>query len=383
MTVRTSAALLLLLLCLPALAAAHQPTPDGVVSVPVFTDTLTLWPYLSSDFQSPSDPVNLVFPDADPRAIREALMKLDGTRPAFATIPGADCRWTDAMGYEQAAWVEPERWVAGAVQLACVNPGKPLGGPFRFHVRLFRSGPNTVGGAHYEFNITGTAEHAVLSWDLARSFVAYDLARTGALLAAPATIPALIPPGTFRAVLRPVFEGLQAGGAGPLLAGLGLVEPVSPTADVPIPTSGAALAFRSLFPYDASLSDVTTVTDVQYSVIAPKPFCNGPTDYVKLEGPLHFTLRVRTTSWGAFVRTYGLEGTLKATPVNPLTGAAIGPARDAVISERHGALLTDHIGEITERVSQVLQGVPEQSLKWGFAAGGLDFYDRDVSCGLE
>ena len=82
------------------------------------------------------------------------------------------------MGYEQAAYADPEGWVGGAVQLACVQPGAPLGSPFRFHIRLFRSGEHTLGNAHFEFLIPGTAEHEVLSWDLAREFVTYDMGRT-------------------------------------------------------------------------------------------------------------------------------------------------------------------------------------------------------------
>ena len=48
-----------------------------------------------------------MFPNADPRAIRQALLKLDGAHPPFATLPGGSGTWTDAMGYEHAAWAEP------------------------------------------------------------------------------------------------------------------------------------------------------------------------------------------------------------------------------------------------------------------------------------
>ena len=121
--------------------------PDGVKDVDAGSVSLTLWPYTSTDFESPSDPINLLFPNADPRAIRQELLKLDGSRPPFAAVPGSSCRWTDAMGYEHAAFAQPEGWVGSAVQLACVMTGAPLGSPFRFHVRLFRQGDHTIGNA--------------------------------------------------------------------------------------------------------------------------------------------------------------------------------------------------------------------------------------------
>ena len=103
--------------------------------------------------------------------------------------------------------------MGGAVQLACVQPGAPFGSPFRLHLRLFRSREHTLGGAHLEFLIPGTAEHEVLSWDLAREFVSFDMARTGLLTAAPSAVE-LIPAGAFRAVRLPVYLGLAQAGAG-------------------------------------------------------------------------------------------------------------------------------------------------------------------------
>jgi hypothetical protein len=80
----------------------QPPTPSGVIHVSAGGENLILWPYTTSDFETPSDPINLVFPDADPRGIRQELMRLDGDRSGspFAGLPFGDCRWTDAMGYE-------------------------------------------------------------------------------------------------------------------------------------------------------------------------------------------------------------------------------------------------------------------------------------------
>jgi hypothetical protein len=209
-----------------------------------------------------------------------------------------DCRWTDAMGDEQAAFGRPERWVGGEVQLACAPEGAPLGIDFRVHVRLFRIGKDTIGGAHLDFLISGTAEHETLSWDFPRAFVAYDMGRTGAVVA-PIEPVAMIPAGTFRAVRRPIYEALAVHGAGPFLAMLGLVAPADPQADVPIPTHGRALGFVTGIDFAPARTHAVTTTEVTYNIVAPKPFCAaGPADYVKLEGPLQFVQPVSTEPSG-------------------------------------------------------------------------------------
>src|SRR5262245_53688249 len=78
--------------------------PSDVHQASVGGESITLWPYTPADLENPSDPINLVSSTADPRAIRQALLKLDGARPPFASVPGGGCTWTDAMGNEQAAW---------------------------------------------------------------------------------------------------------------------------------------------------------------------------------------------------------------------------------------------------------------------------------------
>ena len=79
-----SAAAVCLALAAPVLAGPSAPAPSGTVPVVAGTETLSLWPYTTSDFETKSDPVNLVFPNADPRAIRQELLELDGSRPPFA-----------------------------------------------------------------------------------------------------------------------------------------------------------------------------------------------------------------------------------------------------------------------------------------------------------
>jgi arylamine N-acetyltransferase len=47
---------------------------------------------------------------------------------------------------------------------------------------------HTRGAAHIEILTPGTAEHEVLSWELAKQCVAYDVGRTQTLTAAPAPV---------------------------------------------------------------------------------------------------------------------------------------------------------------------------------------------------
>src|SRR5262245_38261206 len=98
--------------CSISLAAVLSPAsqdadpPAGLKEIQAGGTTLALWPYTTPDLATASDPVNLVFPNADPRAIRQELLKLNGSRPPFATLPGGNCTWTDAMGSEQAAYAD-------------------------------------------------------------------------------------------------------------------------------------------------------------------------------------------------------------------------------------------------------------------------------------
>jgi hypothetical protein len=385
---RNTAALALMALALSSTTALATPPepPTGTTTVPVGGQSIVIWPYTTSDFDAPYDPVNLIFPDSDPREVRQALLALDGSRPGFPAVPGTGCRWVDTMGDEQAVWAETEGWVGGAVQLACVMPGAPLGSPFRFHVRLFRQGEHTFGGAHFEVLISGTASHEVLSWDLARSLVAYDMARTGA--PTPDHVPT-ISPGTFRAVRRAVYNGIALGpGGASLLAGLGLsTDGLDDDDDVPIPTDGqaAVLAARiALAPVQAEITDQTTVT---YNIVVPRPFCStGPYDLVWLQGPVHFAVRTHTNPSGKYQRTQSIAGQLSATPMAPLPGGGFVPVGDpvpAVVTETHRAMLTDRYGEVTWSAAQVQLGDPVQSLAWRFAAGHRDFYALRESCGAE
>jgi hypothetical protein len=292
------------------------------------------------------------------------------------------------MGYEQAAWGLPERWAGGAVQLACVPAGFPLGKDFRFHIRLFRVGRHTIANAHYELLIPGTAEHEVLSWDLARSFVAYDM---GPSVVAPPESPAMIPWGSYRAVRRAVYDALLGPPPVPpqtayfLGTILGLVPPSDAEADVPIPTNGKAVALVTDIDFEPVSSHTVTTTEVLYDVNVPKPFCPDPglppevTEYVHLAGLLTFMMSATTTPSGRYERTYSLGGTLQVTPLAPVPGDAV----PASIFEIHQAVLDDRHGQVTEKTQQSLLGDPFQSHAWSFAAGDTDRFVRKLVCGTE
>jgi hypothetical protein len=386
---RNTAALALTALTLSptALLAAAEP-PTGTITVPVGGQSLVIWPYTTSDLETPSDPVNLIFPGRDPREIRQELLKLDGSRPGFPPLPGTACRWVDAMGDEQAAWAETEDWVGGTVQLACAMPGAPLGNPVRFHVRLFRQGEHTLGGAHMDFLVPGTAAHELLSWDAARALVAYDMGRTGTLGAPPDAVPT-IAPGSFRTLNRAVYNAIAASpGGASLLGALGLSAAGLPNdADVPVPTNGQAVVLAAEItpaPVQAEITDQTTVV---YNVVVPRPFCaTGPYDLVWLQGPVQLSIRTHTNPSGNYERTQSIAGQLTVTPMAPVPGGGFTPVGDpvpAVVAETHRAMLTDQYGEVTWGASQVQLGDPVQALAWQLAAGQRDFYELRESCGNE
>jgi hypothetical protein len=356
-----------------AASAAGAPAPADRVDVTVAGQPLTLWPYTGTDFSgTPSDPINLVFPHADPRPIRQALMGLEGARPAFAPLPFAGCVWQDAMGEEQAAWADPSGWVGSAIQLVCVRPGFPLGDPFRVHLRLFRQGTLTLGAAHLDVLIPGTAQHEALAWNLPRDFVAYDMGRAGVVTGMSSL--RLVPAGTLGAVPRLLYDALARSEAGLLLAALGLVPP-PPTGDVPIPASGTAAVISSQIPSVPEDSEARGEIEVTYGVDVPKPFCNpSSTGLVHVGGgPLRLRLDTRTSADGGYSRTYTVTGVLEVT----LPGGAIRPA---LIFESHRAVMTDGSSQVTEIGSQTILSNPIESLFWTLSAGRLDRHTRKEIC---
>jgi hypothetical protein len=383
----------LLAALLPALAVAgpEAPAPPELLTVTaVLADrSVTLYPYTGNDYSlEPYDPVNLLFPDLDPRQIRQALLGLEGERdlpPGTPdTVPFKDCVWADAMGSEQVAWAENEGWVGGEVQLACIDPDEPLGDPFRVHLRLYRQGDVTLGAAHFEILIPVTPQHEVLSWDFARDFVMLDMERAGLTTE---RFVDLQPFGSFRYIRAPIYGYFQlvisALPLPDLLAFLGVLglPPGLPSGPIVwIPTDGAAAVLNGDLPFDPIQEKIHTQVDAPFFVTVPRPFCSGgPSDFVQLQGSLSMSLDVHTNPSGKYERRHRISGTLYVSPILP--DGSLGPAEPAAIWEDHRALLTDRYGQLWEKGSQELQGATPQSLQWRLDGGQRDRYREAETCG--
>lgn len=350
--------------------------PNDLVTLELPDGSLTFWPYTGTDLAgTASDPLNLVFlNDADPRQVRQTLMALSGDRSAFG-VPNAfpfNCTWHDAIGRHQTAWAEAEKWQGSAIQLACGDYGS-----LRFHLRLFRQGRRTLGNVHFEVLIPGTTDHEVLAWEFAETFVTLDLARSGALIATPATTEAITPAPTYRSIRTPIFNGLPV----PLRAVLGL--PLGNQAEaVPIPNDGAATVLALFQPFAPTRSAVRLEYDQMFDQTIPKPFCStGPLDYLKVKGPLRFVHVVETSPSGRQAAWFSATGTLEVVPVNPLSGEPTGPAFPAEVREWHHSSLDDRSAQASQRVRQVLGTDPRQSFFEALSAGRVDRFTRRIACG--
>lgn len=361
------------LLAIPGLAAAwHQPAPPpGVVSV---AEAGTFWPYTGGDYSgTPIDPINLIFlGDADPRLIRQTLLGLDGDRTSHPDLAGFDCTWKDAIGRPQTGYSGDEGWQGNAIQLECGEYST-----LRAHIRLFRQGNYTLGGAHLEVQIPGTSEHEVLSWIIPRELVTFDLARSGFLADAPYDAGGLTPAPSWRVARYQVLNGLPI----ELRAALGIPTGTL-TVDWPIPNDGAARVITLWGQFDPQDAEVVVEFDHPFGQAIPKPFCStGPGDFVYVSGQLHMEHRVRTDRDGWQVGRFEAAGTLQVVPINPATGEVLGLPYPATVSEVYHSLITDSRQGASMRAVQVLRSDPTQWLVEALWAGGLKGYLRKESCG--
>jgi hypothetical protein len=354
----------------------QPPAPDGTVAVQLGPDSETLWPYTGTDFTgTPSDPLNLVFlGDADPRQVRQALMSLGGDRTAYG-VPNQfpfNCVWADAIGRHQTAWARRSGWQGSAIQMECGDYGS-----IRFHLRLFREGSRTLANAHIEVLIPGTTDHELLSWEFAEKFVELDIIRSGALAAAPEETPPINPAPSFRTIRTVIFNGLPV----ELRYALGL--PLDDQADpVPLPTDGHATVLTLHQPLERERTTTHRERDQIFNQVIPRPFCSqGPLDYLKVQGPIHFIHHVETTRRGSYWATFSASGVLDVVPLNPLTGEVTGAPFKARITERHRSFLTDHTGQAGHIVKQKLLGEPVEWLFENLQAGRVDHFAHRVDCG--
>lgn len=349
-----------------------------LVTIPVGSGSATILPYLTDDLATSQDPVNVVFTGlADPRSIRNALLGLDGVRGApFPPVFPFTCTWSDAIGGLMAGYGEAAGWGGAAIQLQCGTYG-----PIRFHLRLVKMGPFTIGNAHFEVLIPGTTDHQVLSWELAEQLVTYDLARTGLLGAAPAPTGAINAAPAHRAIPAVIYNGLPTDLRFLIGGPLGDVA-----TDVGIANDGHATSFVLAGQAPAAAPQTSQRMTIQFNQVVPKPFCSaGPFDYLVVQGPVELEQEVETLAGGEVRQSFSANGSLLATPFDPITGLPDGQAFRAEVSERQDSRASDEGGRVAGMQHQQLlpAGLPGAGsliIKFKVAPGQDPSFDRTVSC---
>jgi hypothetical protein len=321
----------------------EQVTPSPIVTVTDGGKSVEFWPFTGNDFSgTPEDPINLVFfGQADPRALRAALLLLDGDRSGIGLpdVAPFNCTWHDVPeGTVQTTFGSDAGWTAGVIQLACGEYA------VRFHLRLFDLADGTLGGAHFEVQIPGTPDHQVLSWEFAEAIVAFDFSRTE-LLGAFSQSGAINAPPPSRVIPAVIYNGLLADQNGSQLLGLLQYPLTEQSADFPIPNDGEAtvLTLASSVPGEPLVAQQRF--ELEFNQTIPKPICTGatPFDLLQVEGPLTFTQHVVLAPSGNYLSTFELRGHLDLTLIDGSTGQSVGSPYQAEINEQHHAILTDNV----------------------------------------
>ncbi len=363
--------------------------PAGLATVAFGARSLSLWPYTGASLDgTPADPVNLIFHGkADPAAIRAALLGLDGDRTSFGFPPvyPFNARWSDAIGDVQTGYAEGEGWQASTIQLQIGAYG-----PVRAHLRLFRTGSRfgsgetwTVGAAHFEVLIPGTADHQVLSWELAQQLVTVDLIRSGLLdptspMAATAAINAT---PSFRTIPDAIYNGLPEELKAAIGGPAGAVS--SP---VPIANDGSATIFNiagEAAPQGGDFSDSFTLT---YDQIIPKPLCSdGPLDWIHVAGPVELRRSTAVDASGRYQYHERIVGRLTITPVDVTQSppapagapfaAEIGDLQNGAIDE-NGSWATAQ----ARRIAMQSGGTELLMTRLSVGTGGADSYRSLSQC---
>ncbi len=330
----------------PNVAPSNKPVPPGPAPSPLVTESFggesqEFWPFTGNNFFGiPQDPINLIFVgESDPRALRAALLFLDGDRTdyGFPDAPPFNFTWSDAMGDVQTAYATSSGWTANPIQLAA----GPYG-PIRFHLRLFDIGPWSLGGAHFELQIPNTTEHQVLSWELAEQLVTVDFLRSGLLdLAVPLAPTGPINPSPFGEIPAIIYNGLP-----PELKGL-IGGPLGDVTDpVPIPTNGVGTILNLSKSVEGEPLVARQSFPIEFNQVIPKPFCaSGPYDFLLVQGTVNFNQIVVFTPSGNFISQFHAQGHLDLTPVDPSTTppTPIGETYQAVINQIQKGILTDNV----------------------------------------
>ena len=350
-------------------ASAGAPAPTPLVTVQLPTQTVSLWPFTGFGFGVQSDPVNLIWiGQADPRALRAALLQLDGDRTAlgFPNVFPFNCTWHDEPEVQpEVAYTAASGWVGSPIMLECGTYGEA-----RFHLRFFDVGGGvTVGGAPFEVYIPGTLDHQTISWALAEEFVVADFVRTGLLdPTQPYFTTGALNPAPFRTIPAVIYNGIPAA----LRQAIG--GPVSDvSADVPIPSSGHA----TILNLGGSVASQPLLAGrrwlQQFDQVIPQPFCApGPNAFLYVVGPVTLQQEIALSSSGTYQSSFHAEGRLNVTPVDPSTGVPMGASYQAVVLETHTSLLSDDAAStafFTRRSLLPSTAPGHGTFEFGFAVG--------------
>jgi hypothetical protein len=309
----------------PADAPSYFVGVDELKTVTYNGESLTFWPFTgrSPSRFDPADPMNLIFVgDNDPRAIRAALLFLDGNRP----IP-FDCTWTDAIGDVQTAFTDAG-WTANAIQLQCGEYS-----PFRFHLRLWDVGDWTLGGGHLEVLIPGTTDHEVLNWEYPEALVALDLQRAGLVIGSAVSGP--IFPSPYRAVHRAVYDALPDVVRALILGWPGIVPAQG---DVPLLTDQQATILELAGTVASERVVAKQHLRMELNQTVPKPFC-APTP-IHIAGPVRLDQTVIFTPSGNFISHFHAIAHIDVTPIDPQTGQPGEPYR-ALVNQTARGIITN------------------------------------------
>ena len=241
-------------------------------------------------------------------------------------------------------------------------------------------GSFTVGNAHFEMVIPGTADHQVLTWELAEQLVTFDMARTGLLGAAPASTGFINASPSHRTIPSIIYNGLPV----ELCALIGgPLDNVS--ADVGIPTDGQATRFVLAGQAAEAATRSEQEFVIEYDQVIPKPFCaNGATDFLYVKGPVSLKQAVFTIG-GELRQVFRAEGELVAVPIDVLTGQPSGEAMRARVSEDQASRAGDQGGRILgTQLQQLLPasapGAGQRKIHVNVAIGKAPHYDANVIC---
>lgn len=363
--------------------------PTGLQTISFNGQQLTLWPYDGKSFDGvPENPVNLIFVGkADPVAIRAALLALPPA-PAGSGMPDVfpfNSTWSDANGDVQAAYGDGEGWVGNAVQLQL---GRYEYG--RVHLRLFRTGKAfgseggwTIGAAEFEILIPNTADHQVLSWELARAAVVRDLVRTGLLDATTpmADTPVISQTPTFRNIPDYIY------GPMPMDLKMLIFNGNPPNEASPgILSDGKATILHLAGSAPITPGTVTDAFTLQYGQLSPKPFCSsGPLDYVYLQGPVNLSKTVTVDASGALQYTSTILGRIAVTPMDVTANppAPSGQTYYANVSDEQSGWINSGRAWVTQQMKRL--GNPStgaQMVMWRLrvSTDGEDQYRIETRC---